>query len=67
MYGGVDYESIFLYGVNCTTDIWRDLKEYLSDIDLEFVEYPHELTKEAENISSITKWVYEKYNLLKVT
>lgn len=54
-------KGLFLYGIGCTNDIWKDLKDKLKDIDITYVEYPNEITADAENVSDITKWVYEKY------
>lgn len=53
--------ALFLYGVNCTLDVWREIKDAFSFIDTVFVEYPHEITQNAQRITYITKWVYEKY------
>ncbi len=54
-------KGIFLYGINCTLDIWDEIKGAFIDIDATFVEYPHEITQNAHSISDITNWVYEEY------
>ncbi len=51
---------LMLYGVNCTKEIWDKLKTYLSDFEVDYVEYPHEITENAMKVEDITKWVYEK-------
>lgn len=51
---------LMLYGVNCTKEIWDNLKIYLSDYEVDYVEYPHEITQKALKVEDITKWVYEK-------
>ncbi|MEA4919981.1 MAG: alpha/beta hydrolase [Clostridiaceae bacterium] len=52
---------LMLYGVNCTTKVWDDLKPYLSKYETVYAEYPHEVTKCADNVEALTKWVYENY------
>ena len=49
-----------LYGVNCTKEIWNKFKPYFIDNEVDYVEYPHEITQNAVKIEDITKWVYEK-------
>lgn len=52
---------LMLYGVSCTTKIWDYLKPYLSKYEIDYVEYPHELTLKANKVEDISKWVYENY------
>lgn len=54
-------KGMFLYGINCTLDVWKEIKDNFTDMDIVFAEYPHDTTKDARSISDITKWVYEKY------
>ena len=54
-------KGLFLYGINCTLAIWDEVKDALMDMDVTFVEYPHEITQNAYQVSDITKWVYETY------
>jgi len=54
-------KGLFLYGINCTLAIWDEVKDAFLDMDATFVEYPHEITKNAHRVSDITKWVYETY------
>ena len=49
-----------LYGVNCTKEIWNKFEPYFMDNEVDYVEYPHEVTQNAIEIEDITKWVYEK-------
>lgn len=51
---------LLLYGVNCTADIWQPMLDKLKNIDPEVIEYPHEVTLDAESVMDITKWVYDK-------
>lgn len=52
---------LMLYGVNCTAQVWANLKPYLSKYETVYVEYPHELTLKADRVEVLTKWVYENY------
>lgn len=54
-------KGLFLYGINCTLAIWDEVKDAFQDMDVTFVEYPHEITQNAHHVSDITKWVYETY------
>lgn len=51
---------LMLYGVNCTINVWDGLAPYLKDYEVDYVEYPHELTMTAIKVETLTKWVYEK-------
>ena len=51
---------LMLYGVNCTKEIWGELNTHLSDYEVDYVEYPHEITRNAIKVDDITKWVYEQ-------
>lgn len=53
---------LMLYGVNCTKEIWKYIKPYLDEYEVEYVEYPHEITLHATKVEHITKWVYENYS-----
>ena len=54
-------KGLFLCGVQCTADIWDEIRDALSGYDLDFVTYPHEVTQSARSVSDITKWVYDIY------
>lgn len=54
-------KGLFLYGINCTCDIWSQLGKYLLDIDIDYVEYPHPVTKSASCVTEITEWVRDTY------
>jgi pimeloyl-ACP methyl ester carboxylesterase len=54
-------KGLFLYGINCTLEIWDEIKDALKDVDATFVAYPHEVTQNAHQISDISKWVYDTY------
>lgn len=53
---------LMLYGVNCTNKVWDYFKSYLSECEVDYVEYPHEITLKATEVIDISKWVYENYN-----
>lgn len=54
---------MMLYGVNCKKEIWNDIKPYLKDYEIDYVEYPHKVTLKAKSINDITEWVYKNYHL----
>lgn len=51
---------LILSGVKCTNQIWEKMKPYLEQYDAEYIEYDHEITKKASNVSELTAWVYKK-------
>lgn len=53
---------LLLYGVNCRRSIWDDLKPYLKGYEVDYVEYPHEVTQRAKDVEDVSKWVYETYH-----
>lgn len=59
--GGLAMNALFLYGANCTLDVWNNLREGFSDINCEFVEYPHDITMNATSVEDLTKWVYQTF------
>lgn len=52
---------LMLYGVHCTKEIWNYLSPYFCDFEMDYVEYPHEVTQKAKKVEDLTKWVYENY------
>ena len=54
-------KGLFLYGINCTLEIWDEVKDAFRDMDITLVEYPHEITQNAHRVSDISKWVFETY------
>lgn len=52
---------LILYGVNCTKDIWNVIDPYLKEFEIDYVEYPHEVTLHAKKVDDITEWVYKNY------
>lgn len=55
-------KRLFLYGINCSLDVWDEIKNEFSDIDTTFVKYPHKITQNAHTVSDIAKWVYTQYS-----
>lgn len=53
--------GLFLYGINCSLNIWDEIKDAFSDMDTIFIQYPHRITQNAYTVSDITKWVYAQY------
>lgn len=54
-------KGLFLYGAKCQPWIWDDIKKYLADYEIEYVEYPQEVIKKSTSVEEISRWVYEKY------
>ena len=54
-------KGLFLYGANCTMDVWTRFKPFFDIPEASYVTYPHAVTKQAETVSDITAWVYETY------
>lgn len=52
---------MMLYGVNCTKHIWDYINPYLSNFEIDYVEYPHDVTRNAKKVDDITEWVYKSY------
>lgn len=50
-----------LYGVNCTKHIWDYINPYLRNFEIDYVEYPHDVTLNAKRVDDITEWVYKNY------
>lgn len=53
----ITYNGAFIIN-NATHEIWSDMYEQLSKFDIDYVEYPHSITKTASRITDITEWVY---------
>ena len=53
---------MMLYGVNCTKDVWNHIVPYFKNFEIDYVEYPHEITSTAKKVDDITEWVYKNYN-----
>ena len=53
---------MMLYGVNCTKDVWNHIVPYFKNFEIDYVEYPHEITSTAKKVYDITEWVYKNYN-----
>ena len=54
-------KGLFLYGANCTMDVWTRFKPFFDTPETRFIAYPHSITENARSISDITAWVYETY------
>lgn len=54
-------KGLVLYGLNCTTDVWDTWKKEFMNYDMVFVEYPHDITQIANNVTDISNWVYSTY------
>jgi pimeloyl-ACP methyl ester carboxylesterase len=54
-------KGLFLYGAKCNVDIWDKVKPGFSDIDIEYVDYPRDLTRTARTVSVLARWMYDLY------
>ena len=52
---------MMLYGVNCTKHIWDYINPYLRNFEIDYVEYPHDVTLNAKRVDDITEWVHKNY------
>lgn len=52
---------MILHGVNCTRYIWDYINPYLTNFEIDYVEYPHGVTLNAKKVDDITEWVYKNY------
>lgn len=52
---------LMLYGVNCTKEIWKKLEPYLTNFEVDYVSYPHEVTSKAISVDMLSKWGYDQY------
>lgn len=41
---------MLLYGVNCTKHIWDYINPYLKNFEIDYVEYPHDVTLNAKKV-----------------
>ena len=46
---------MMLYGVNCTKDVWNHIVPYFKNFEIDYVEYPHEITSTAKKVDDITE------------
>lgn len=54
-------KGLVLYGANCTLSIWEALKEQLSEYDLHYVDYPHEVLQKSQTLQELADWVEQAY------
>ena len=54
-------KGMFLYGIFCTADIWNGIRDDFSAYDIDYVTYPHSVTREASAAGDIARWVYSEY------
>jgi pimeloyl-ACP methyl ester carboxylesterase len=54
-------KGMFLYGILCTADIWKDIRDDFSAFDIDYVTYPHEVTRKAATAGDIAGFVYSMY------
>lgn len=53
--------GLLLYGLKCQPWIWDGMKSDLADCDIEYVEYPEDVTRTCVSIGELTAWVDEQY------
>ncbi len=54
-------KGLFLYGLNCQPWIWDEIKKDLTEFEIDYVEYPREITRQCKSVADLSKWVYETY------
>lgn len=54
-------KGLFLYGLKCQPWIWDQMSGDLADCDIEYVEYPEDVTRTCTSVSDLTAWVGEQY------
>jgi len=54
-------KGLFLYGLKCRPWIWDQMRSDLADYDIEYVEYPGEVTRRCMSVSDLTAWVDQQY------
>jgi pimeloyl-ACP methyl ester carboxylesterase len=54
-------KGLSLYGLKCQPWIWDQMRGDLADCDIEYVEYPGEVTRTCATVSDLTAWVGEQY------
>jgi pimeloyl-ACP methyl ester carboxylesterase len=54
-------KGMFLYGIYCTADVWNGIRDDLTGFDIDYVTYPHEVTRESTSACDIARWVYSMY------
>lgn len=54
-------KGLLLYGLKCQPWIWDQMRHDLADCDIEYVEYPEEVTRTCASVSDLTAWVGEQY------
>lgn len=54
-------KGMFLQGIFCTADIWNGVRDDFSAYDIDYVTYPHEVTREAAVPYDIARWVFSAY------
>jgi pimeloyl-ACP methyl ester carboxylesterase len=53
--------GLFLYGLKCQPWIWDQMRGDLADCDIEYVEYPGDVTRRCVSVGELTAWVDEQY------
>ena len=54
-------KGLLLYGLKCRPWIWDQMRRDLADCDIEYVEYPEEVTRTCVSVSDLTAWVKVQY------
>ncbi len=54
-------KGMFLYGSNCQPWIWNNIKDIFKIHEIEYVEYPRDVTKKCRTVADLSRWVYETY------
>lgn len=54
-------KGLLLYGLKCQPWIWDQMRGDLADCDIEYVEYPEEVTRMCTAVSDLAAWVGGQY------
>lgn len=54
-------KGLLLYGLECQPWIWDQMRGDLADCDIEYVEYPEDVTRRCTSVSELTAWVDGQY------
>jgi len=54
-------KGLLLYGLKCQPWIWDQMRGDLADCDIEYVEYPEDVTRTCVSVSDLTAWVDGQY------
>lgn len=54
-------KGLVLCGAKCNSGIWDLVKPQLSDLELDYVDYPHDVLMASNSVRELSKWVAAQY------